>query len=104
MPEKETAVTVRFESVVVRVECPYNNVDTETILDVANRAINRQEPCWIIPRWEGLDRSDGPEFAAYVETLDDGEVEDDDRDETPEDFDATLAWWHEWVKDNHADD
>ena len=104
MPEKETAVTVHFDSVTVRVVCPYDSVDTETILDVANRAIQANETAWVIPRWNKLDRSDGPEFEAHVTPLGDGEIEDDDREDTPEDFDRTLAWWQAWVKDSQAAD
>ena len=95
-----TRVTLRFDAISVSVECPHDAVDTETIRDAAMTAMGIGRRVRIIPRWKGTNQWDGPSFDVFVETLSDGEIEDDDRRERPEEFDLGLEWWQAWESDD----
>lgn len=95
-----TRVVVLFEEVTVTVECPHDAVDTETIKDAAMRAMGVGCPVRIIPRWNAGNQWDGPSFGVFVESLDDGEIQDDDRRERPDEFDRDLEWWRDWEADD----
>lgn len=92
---KTTNVTVRLSDVLVSLELPHESVDTETIIESALESIQNNSRIKVIPRWNGVDRDDGPEFVAFIETVGDIDIEEDGRSEKPEEFDASLEWWQE---------
>jgi len=95
MKEKTTRVTVLIREVAVTVDCPHNSVDDETIFEAAMTAIRSGETVGVVPRFNDGNPQNGPLFKAYVEVMDDHEIEDDDRAESPEEFDARLKWWRD---------
>jgi len=97
--EETIKVTVQLTDVLVSIECPHEAVDTDTIHQIALEAIG-QGGHEIIPRWNGYDRADGPRFHVFVETIDDPEIQDDDRaEDAPEEFDLNCRWWTDLEKE-----
>jgi len=99
MSDEKTTVTVQLTDVLVTIGCPHDSVDTETIMELANQAVMNNTFRHLIPRWQGNDSTDGPVFEVSVEILDEPEIQDDDRENQPEEFSADLDWWQDYVKE-----
>ena len=90
--------------VLITVELPHPCVDTETIEEVAISCIRRAHAVAssgsyaFTPRINDKDPDNSPIFHTYMEIITDPEIEDDDRDETPEEFDPDMQWWEELTK------
>ena len=103
----ETNVSVRLDGVTVRVVCPHESVDDETLKDIVMEAIKEGEWQWLQSSICGpyVHPDNRPEFKVLVDSsIYDIEIEEDDRVDTPEDWDPELPWWKDCTKQEQDDE
>jgi len=103
----KTNVSVRLDGVTVRVECPHESVDDETLKDIVMEAMKVGEVQYLSSHICGpiIHPDDRPEFRVLVDAFEhDIEIEDDDRIDAEELFDTDLQWWKECTQQEQPND
>ncbi|NBQ49267.1 MAG: hypothetical protein EBY40_01075 [Marivivens sp.] len=92
----KTMVSVRLDGVTIRVACPHESVDNETLKDIVLESMKVGERQYLTSSICGpyAHPDNRPEFEVLVDAFEhDIEIEDDDREDVEELFDPELTWW-----------
>lgn len=103
----ETHVSVRLDGVTVRVVCPHESVDDETLKDIVMEAMKVGEVQHLSSHICGpiINPEDRPEFKVLVDSSEhDIEIEDDGRTDVEDVFDPDLQWWKDCTQQEQNDE